>query len=68
MFQKIIAIDDVNSVEVSSRLVAGEEKVIVVFRTQKPDNSIISTGAFLDDSEVEILIESLQEALKAKRI
>lgn len=62
MFIKHVSLDQDSMIEISTRLIAGETRVILSIRGKKNDQEVTVTSAALDAKESELLAQYLKEA------
>lgn len=66
MFIKHILLDQNSLIEISTRLIAGETKVVVSIRGKKNDQEITVASAVLTSTEAEQVAEFMQQAAQYK--
>lgn len=66
MFIKHVSLDEHSMIEVSTRLIAGENKVVLSIRGKKNDQEITVASAVLDVKEAEQVAEHLKSAAAYK--
>lgn len=66
MFVKHISLDQDSMIEISTRLIAGENRVILSIRGKKNEQEITVSSAILDAKEAEQVAEYLKQATTYK--
>jgi hypothetical protein len=66
MFIKHILLDQDSLIEVSTRLIAGETKVVISIRGKKNEQEITVASAVLNSTEAQQIAEIMQQAAQYK--
>jgi hypothetical protein len=66
MFIKHILLDQDSLIEVSTRLIAGETKVVISIRGKKNEQEITVASAVLNSTEAQQVAEFMQQAAQYK--